>query len=249
MKFHYLLIFIIAICCQQTHKNPQSTGHRCTPSQSRFNLSVSTTSHENLEVNKKEMVLVPSGTFSMDGDDDQVWRDEYPKHEVVVDSFWMDVHEVTNAQLAAFVKATVYMTIAEKAVDWEEIKKKILPSGKPKANTWEGVFPHRNDKSDGFYLTAPVLSYQPNGFGLYDMAGNVWEWCADLYHEDDYKTLADKTTLNLQGPITSYDSNEPIALKRVTRGGSFLCNYSYCSGYRNSMRIKTTPDGKHAYWV
>ena len=98
-------------------------------------------------------------------------------------------------------------------------------------------------------MTAPVLSYQPNGFGLYDMAGNVWEWCADLYHEDDYKTLADKTTLNLQGPITSYDSNEPIALKRVTRGGSFLCNYSYCSGYRNSMRIKTTPDGKHAYWV
>jgi formylglycine-generating enzyme required for sulfatase activity len=61
----------------------------------------------------------------MDGDDDQVWRDEYPKHEVVVDSFWMDVHEVTNAQLAAFVKATDYMTIAEKAVDWEEIKKNI----------------------------------------------------------------------------------------------------------------------------
>ena len=71
------------------------------------------------------MVLVPGGTFSMDGDDDQAWRDEYPKHEVVVDSFWMDVHEVTNAQLAAFVKATDYMTIAEKAVDWEEIKKNI----------------------------------------------------------------------------------------------------------------------------
>ena len=74
------------------------------------------------------------------------------------------------------------------------------------------------------------------------MAGSVWEWCADLYHEDYYKTLAGKTTHNPQGPETSYDSNEPYALKRVSRGGSFLCHYSYCSGYRNSMRMKTTPD-------
>lgn len=67
----------------------------------------------------------------MGGDDDQAWRDEYPKHEVVIDSFWMDVHEVTNAQFAAFVEATGYVTTAEKAVDWDEIKKE-LPPGTPK---------------------------------------------------------------------------------------------------------------------
>lgn len=347
MNIRNILILLIAVGCQQTPKPPQTAGHSCTPTQSRFSSSVSTTSHEKLDVNLKEMVLIPGGRFSMGGDDDQAWRDEYPKHIVVVDSFWMDVHEVTNAQFSAFVEATGYLTTAEKAVDWEEIKKELPPgtpkpdasqlapaslvfvpadkpvslldvsqwwqwrqganwrqpegpgssivgkdnhpvvhvswfdavaycdwvgkrlpteaeweyasrggltdavyawgnedlrSGKPKANTWEGAFPYRNDKSDGFYFTAPVQSYQANNYGLYDIAGNVWEWCADLYHEDYYKTLAGKTTHNPQGPKTSYDSNEPYALKRVSRGGSFLCHESYCSGYRNSMRMKTTPD-------
>ena len=347
MNIRNILILLIAVGCQQTPKPPQTAGHSCTPTQNRFSSSVSTTSHEKLDVNLKDMVLIPGGRFSMGGDDDQAWRDEYPKHMVVVDSFWMDVHEVTNAQFSAFVEATGYLTTAEKAVDWEEIKKELPPgtpkpdasqlapaslvfvptdkpvslidvsqwwqwrqganwrqpegpgssivgkdnhpvvhvswfdavaycdwvgkrlpteaeweyasrggltdavyawgnedlsSGKPKANTWEGAFPYRNDKSDGFYFTAPVQSYQANNYGLYDVAGNVWEWCADLYHEDYYKTLAGKTTYNPQGPKTSYDSNEPYALKRVSRGGSFLCHESYCSGYRNSMRMKTTPD-------
>ena len=70
------------------------------------------------------------------------------------------------------------------------------------------------------------------------MAGNVWEWSADLYHEDYYKILAGLTTHNRQGPETSYDSNEPYALKRVSRGGSFLFHDSYYSGYLNSTRIK-----------
>ena len=347
MNIRNILILLVAIGCQQTPKPPQTAGHSCTPTQSRFNSLVSTTSHEKLDVNLKEMVLIPGGRFSMGGDDDQAWRDEYPKHMVVVDSFWMDVHEVTNAQFSAFVEATGYLTTAEKAVDWEEIKKELPPgtpkpdasqlapaslvfvptdkpvslldvsqwwqwrqganwrqpegpgssivgkdnhpvvhvswfdavaycdwvgkrlpteaeweyasrggltdavyawgnedlrSGKPKANTWEGAFPYRNDKRDGYYFTAPVQSYQANNYGLYDIAGNVWEWCADLYHEDYYKTLAGKTTHNPQGPKTSYDSNEPYALKRISRGGSFLCHESYCSGYRNSMRMKTTPD-------
>jgi formylglycine-generating enzyme required for sulfatase activity len=88
---------------------------------------MSTTSQAKSNANKEGMVLIPGGAFSMGGDDDQAWRDEYPKHEVVIDSFWMDVHEVTNAQFAAFVEATGYVTTAEKAVDWEEIKKELPP--------------------------------------------------------------------------------------------------------------------------
>ena len=99
---HLHLIFVICLLiftssCQQTPKQPQTAGHSCTHPQSRFNSPVSTTSQEPIEVNKEDMVLIPGGTFSKGGDDNQAWRDEYPKHEVVVDSFWMDVHEVTNA--------------------------------------------------------------------------------------------------------------------------------------------------------
>ena len=140
MKSHYLLIVFIVMACHQTPKPPQTAGHSCTPTQSRFNSPVSTTPQGSSKVNKEGMVLIPGGTFSMGGDDDQAWRDEYPKHEVVIDSFWMDVHEVTNAQLADFVEATGYITTAEKAVDWEEIKKE-LPPGTPKVNAIFGSIP------------------------------------------------------------------------------------------------------------
>ena len=126
--------------CQQTPKPPQTAGHSCTPTQSRFNSPVSTTPQVSSEVNKEGMVLIPGGAFSMGGDDDQASRDEYPKHEVVIDSFWMDIHEVTNAQFAAFVEATGYVTTAEKTVDWEEIKKE-LPPGTPKVNAIFGSIP------------------------------------------------------------------------------------------------------------
>ena len=123
MNIRYISILLFAVACQQSPKQPQTAVHICTPTQSRFNSPVSTTPQVSSEVNKEGMVLIPGGTFSMGGDDDQAWRDEYPKHEVVIDSFWMDVHEVTNAQFADFVEATGYVTTAEKAVDWEEIKK------------------------------------------------------------------------------------------------------------------------------
>ena len=132
MNYLKHLFLLVIVSCQQTPKQPQPAGHSCTPNQSRFSSAVSTTSQaKSTEVNKEGMVLIPGGAFSMGGDDDQAWRDEYPKHEVVIDSFWMDVHEVTNAQFAAFVEATDYVTTAEKAVDWEEIKKE-LPPGTPK---------------------------------------------------------------------------------------------------------------------
>ena len=119
---YFLFIFIFFVACQQTPKQPQTAGHSCTPTQSRFNSPVSTTPQGSNKANKEGMVLIPGGTFSMGGDDDQAWRDEYPKHEVVIDSFWMDVHEVTNAQFAAFVEATGYVTTAEKAVEHKGVK-------------------------------------------------------------------------------------------------------------------------------
>lgn len=110
---------------------------------------------------------------------------------------------------------------------------------KPRANIWQGEFPKANQKTDGYATTSPVRSFQPNEFGLYDMAGNVWEWCSDYYRPDAYENVA---KVNPQGPKDSLDPDEPGAVKRVTRGGSFLCAENYCRGYRPTARMKTTPD-------
>ena len=111
------------------------------------------------------------------------------------------------------------------------------------ANIWQGQFPHRNTKSDGFERTAPVKSYPPNGYGLYDTAGNVWEWCSDWYRADEYERRAGRGTIDKPtGPTDSWDPAEPWAPKRVTRGGSFLCHVSYCESYRPAARRGTAPD-------
>jgi sulfatase modifying factor 1 len=293
------------------------------------------------------MVWVLAGTYLMGADNKQALPDEYPKHKVSVDGFWIDVTEVTNVQFAKFVKATGYVTTAEQKPDWEVLKKqqppgtpkpdegllvpaslvfvpskkpvsledysqwwewkkganwkhphgpgsnligkgnypvvhvsyfdalayckwarKRLPTeaewewaargsltnniypwgneninqGKPKANIWEGSFPYKNTLKDHFYGLAPVASFAANGYGLYDMAGNVWEWCADRYDSRYYGTLDIKGVKNPKGPLKSYDPDEPLAQKRVVRGGSFLCNESYCTGYRVARRMKTTED-------
>lgn len=267
---------------------------------------------DNKAINHEGMVSIPGGSFMMGASDDEGRPDEYPQKKVSVKDFWIDETEVTNAQFAAFVKATGYITTAEKKPDWEELKKD-LPAGtqKPpdellvaaslvftppdhevplndpsqwwtwtagadwkhprgpgsdiigkenypvvqvslfdamayckwagkrlpteaewewaargglinkkypwgndysesdlKANTWQGSFPDKNLLTDKFYGSAQVKSFQPNGFKIYDMGGNVWEWCSDAY----------------------------------LRGGSFLCNPSYCKGYRVTARSKTSPD-------
>ena len=121
-----------------------------------------------------------------------------------------------------------------------------IETGKPKANTWQGVFPSTNTDWDHFEGLAPIKSFAPNGYGLYDMAGNVWEWCSDWYREDTYtnqiKGNSSSVITNPMGPKDSYDPQEPTAPKRVVRGGSFLCNASYCKGYRVTARMKTSAD-------
>lgn len=115
-------------------------------------------------------------------------------------------------------------------------------AGKAKTNSWEGKFPYLNEKKDGYVKSAPVRSFAPNGYGLYDMAGNVWEWCSDLYNYNYYKELEGKVSVDPQGPSKSFDPQEPYTEKRSLRGGSFLCNDSYCSGYRVARRMKSSHD-------
>lgn len=294
-----------------------------------------------------DMVWIPGGTFRMGATDQEGRPDEYPSHEVRVRGFWMDRHEVTNAQFAAFVKATGYVTTAERKPDWEEMKKQLPPgtpkppdsvlvpgalvfvptagpvplndpsrwwrwvpgtdwrhpegpgssiegkeqypvvqvswddamayarwagkrlpteaewefaarggrsgfkypwgdedpeSGKPKANTWQGTFPNLNSSWDGHRGLAPVMSYPANPFQLYDMAGNVWEWCSDWYSSDYYKVLAGSLSYNPKGPDQSHDAMAPTMPMRVIRGGSFMCNPSYCKGYRVTSRMMSSPD-------
>lgn len=296
----------------------------------------------------RNMAWIKGGDFRMGGDNSQAAPDEFPKHKVILDGFWIDITEVTNAQFAAFVKATGYKTTAEQKPDWELMKHQLPPGtpkpddrllipaslvfkpsagavelsdysqwwtwqegaswkhphgpgsdikgkdnypvvhisyfdalayckwagkrlpteaewewaargglkdniypwgnepinvGKAKANTWEGDFPYRNTLNDRFYNAAPVKSYDPNGYGLYDMAGNVWEWCADYYDSRYYSTTHTSAGIKEpRGSKVSYDPEEPYAKKRVIRGGSFLCNDSYCSGFRVARRMKSTED-------
>jgi formylglycine-generating enzyme len=127
------------------------------------------------------------------------------------------------------------------------LKNKIYPWGDVsvnsapyKANSFQGYFPYEDQALDGYKTTtAPVKSFPANGYGLYDTAGNVWEWCADWYRADYYKK---SPSLYPRGPSSSDDPDEPGVAKRVMRGGSFLCNDGYCSSYRCSARMKSSPD-------
>ncbi|MDB5015110.1 MAG: hypothetical protein JWQ25_3312 [Daejeonella sp.] len=350
MKNYTLINLIVAICvcsflsfCTQNKKSVHTSDD---------DLASKITSLNNItfsgDTSKTEMVYIPGGRFMMGGDNEQASKDEYPKHQVAVNTFWMDEHEVTNAQFAKFVEATGYLTTAEQKPDWEQLKKQLPPGtpkpdesqlvaaslvftppsekvnlndysqwwswvpgaswkhpkgpesnikgkenypvvhiswddamayckwagkrlpteaewefaargglvnniypwgnehvnkGKPKANSWEGSFPDNNTAVDGFKELAPVKSFAANGYKLYDMAGNVWELCSDWYRDDYYQTINSPNGIkNPQGPADSHDPDEPYVPKKVARGGSFMCNDSYCSGYRVARRMKTSHD-------
>jgi len=296
------------------------------------------------------MVWIPGGQFMQGAvpQDAHAMSHEKPAHPVLIDGFYMDRHEVTNAQFAEFVGATGYVTVAERPLDWDELKKQ-LPEGTPRpadsifkpgslvfkkavngvpnlndvsqwwtwkigaswkaphgpgstikgledypvvhisyedalaycrwagrrlpteaeweyaarggrqgsiftwgdeqgqlgqmANTWNGQFPVTNIKADGYEGSAPIMSYPPNGFGLFDMAGNVWEWTSDWYNTGYYAALAQKgVTRDPNGPEEPYNARNPYAKERVIRGGSFLCNESYCASYRISARMASSMD-------
>ncbi|MCK0157013.1 formylglycine-generating enzyme family protein [Cellulophaga sp. F20128] len=296
------------------------------------------------------MVWIPGGEFEQGAvpQDKMAMDHEKPVHKVAVDGFFMDITEVTNAQFSKFVKETGYLTIAEREIDWEEMKKQV-PEGTPKphdsilqpgsltfkktkstlpnlydfsqwwhwtiganwkhpngpdssikgledhpvvqiayedalaycnwagrrlpteseweyaasggkngtiffwgddikelsktANSWEGEFPVKNTKADGFENRAPVKSYQPNGYGLYDMAGNVWEWTGDWYNTNYYKEQSSNSIVkNPSGAATAYNPQNPYVKEKVIKGGSFLCSDSYCASYRISARMASSTD-------
>jgi formylglycine-generating enzyme required for sulfatase activity len=293
------------------------------------------------------MVWIPGGEFSMGAADPvgidhndvgmHATKDSRPIHRVYVDGFWMDRSEVTNEQFAAFVKATGYVTVAERVpraadfpgappenlvsgsvvfsnpghpvpldnhfqwwsyvaganwrhplgpdsaitgkerfpvvhiayedaeayakwkgarlpteAEWEfaargGLSGQLYPwgnefrsDGRWMANTHQGHFPDRDEGADAYIGIGPVATFPANGYGLYDVAGNVWEWVSDWYRPDYYAELAAAGTVtrNPDGPAASFDPDEPGQPKRVMRGGSFLCTDQYCSRYMVGTRGK-----------
>jgi formylglycine-generating enzyme len=119
----------------------------------------------------------------------------------------------------------------------------LKPGGKWMANIYQGSFPSKNTAEDGYGATSPVTAFPSNNFGLYDMAGNVWQWCSDWYRPDYFEKLAAQGVVkNPKGPDGSFDPQEPGVPKRVQKSGSFLCSDQYCARYLVGSRGKGAVD-------
>jgi formylglycine-generating enzyme required for sulfatase activity len=118
--------------------------------------------------------------------------------------------------------------LEQKTYPWGD---ELMPGGVQQCNIWQGKFPEVNDLADGYAGPAPAKSFPPNGFGLYQMSGNVWEWCSDWFSKNIHKRGGRD---NPKGPETGE--------ARVMRGGSYLCHHSYCNRYRVAARTSNTPD-------
>ena len=327
----FLVILISIFSCKSVSDDSHiRSNHQCMPTPlERFSHSDSVVN--GTQNSQEGMVFIQGGSFEMgsdgnikgDGEKGYVGSDEFPKHQVEINSFWMDATEVTNIQFKAFVDATGYVTTAEIAPDWEEIKKS-LPPGTPrppdsvlapaslvfiqtdgpvllqdysqwwrwtigahwrhpfgpgsniegkdnypvvhiswddaqsyckwagkrlpteaeweyasrggqinqiyswgnehinkgisKTNSWEGDFPYNNELNDGYLYSAPVKSYLSNGYGLYDMAGNVSEWTSNTFDESAFSYAHD---MNMDYTLTAEDSDSEVLKRKVIRGGSW----------------------------
>jgi formylglycine-generating enzyme required for sulfatase activity len=191
------------------------------------------------------MRLVPAGTFRMGSD--KHYPEEAPVHRVTVDGFWMDRTPVTNLQFREFVEATGYVTFAEIAPDPKDYPSALphtLRAGSLVFNPpdHQDEFPRENLASDGYARTSPVDTFPPNGFGLSDMIGDVWEWTTD-WCPTGHTCDAPKTCCIPENPrggieADSYDPRQPrlrIPCK-VVKGGSHLCAPNYCRRYRPPAR-------------
>jgi formylglycine-generating enzyme required for sulfatase activity len=121
--------------------------------------------------------------------------------------------------------------LEQKVFPWGD---ELEPGGRHVMNVWQGQFPTANQESDGYAGTAPVNAFSPNGYGLYNTSGNVWEWCADYFSADWHRPERSDTRVNPRGPQQGS--------ARVTKGGSYLCHHSYCNRYRVAARTQNTPD-------
>jgi len=119
----------------------------------------------------------------------------------------------------------------------------LKPGGKWMSNIFQGRFPSKNTVEDGYVTTSPVTAFPPNNFGLYDISGNVWQWCSDWYRPDYFRELAARGVVkNPRGPDGGYDPQEPDLPKRVQKGGSFVCSDQYCARYLVGSRGKGAVD-------
>ena len=338
------VLVIIFIGCKNEYKQPVNETN------------ISSSDHA-LLIKQPDSIVTPDGMVWVEGktltqgakpNDQMAMPHEKPGHQVTVDGFFMDITEVTNAQFKAFVDSTRYITVAERPIDWEVMKKE-LPEGTPKpadsvlqpgslifnknvekvatmdnytqwwswkiganwkhpdgpkstienkskypvvhiayedakaycdwanrrlpteaewesaaqgasqntiftwgndpkyldknAHTWQGVFPIKNLSNDRFELIAPVKSYPSNSIGIYDMLGNVWEITNDFYNVNYYKELdPSKPQINPMGAEKGYSPANVYQQEHVIKGGSFLCNASYCASFRISARMGMSPD-------